>query len=146
MLLWRISRHLDLSGKGGLKAGGRWHLAGFPVVYTAESPAGALLESCVHTTAEDAPTTYTLLKIEGPDLITEEIASDSLPVGWTALLSVTQGMGTDWLKSRRSAMLRVPSALVPETMNCLLNPLHPDAAQFCIEQVYEYPFDLRLKR
>jgi RES domain-containing protein len=55
MILWRISRHRDLSGAGGMRAAGRWHEAGRPVVYLAESPAAALLEVCVHTSANDVP-------------------------------------------------------------------------------------------
>ena len=61
-------------------------------------------------------------------------------------LKITQGIGVDWLRHGHSALLRVPSVLVPETWNYLLNPKHPDAANFQIEGSYEYPFDLRLKR
>jgi RES domain-containing protein len=57
----------------------------------------------------------------------------------------TQSIGAAWLKARGSALLRVPSALVPETANVLFHPLHPDAASFEIERSYEYPFELRLK-
>jgi RES domain-containing protein len=61
MVLWRISRHRDLDGLGGLRAPGGWHERGLPVVYLAETPAGALLEVCVHTAANDVPPSYTLL-------------------------------------------------------------------------------------
>ena len=57
----------------------------------------------------------------------------------------TQLIGAAWLESRRSSVLRVPSVLVPETWNYLLNPAHPDASLFQIERSYDYPFDLRLK-
>src|ERR1022692_977302 len=67
MILWRISRHRDLSGAGGLKVPGRWHYAGQPIVYLAGSPSAALLEVCVHTSANDVPPEFTLLKIAGPD-------------------------------------------------------------------------------
>jgi RES domain-containing protein len=55
MVLWRISRHRDLDGLGRLRASGRWHERGLPVVYFAESPAGALLEVFVQTAANDIP-------------------------------------------------------------------------------------------
>ncbi len=67
MVIWRISRHRDLAGVWGLRAAGRWHYAGQPVVYMSESPAAALLEVCVHTAANDIPPEITLLKVEGPD-------------------------------------------------------------------------------
>lgn len=145
MVLWRISPFRDLNGEGGLLFAARWHVVGFPVVYLAESPAGALLEICANTSADDAPANYTLLKVSGLDPSTENVDLDTLPLDWTRRLEITQAIGTDWLGSDRSALLRVPSALVPETFNCLLNPLHPDATSFQIEHVYQYPFDLRLK-
>jgi RES domain-containing protein len=145
MTFWRISLFHDLSGKGGLKYSARWHVLGRPIVYLADSPAAALLEICAHTTQEDAPSTFTLLRIAGPDIAAEAVALESLPAQWANQESATQVIGTEWLAESRGALLQVPSALVPETWNFLLNPLHPDAAGFRIERVYEYPFDLRLK-
>jgi RES domain-containing protein len=145
MVLWRISRHLDLSGRGGVIFPGRWHHAGAPVVYLAESPAGALVEACVHTSASDIPPSYTLLKIAYPDLKPDEIAKDKLGDEWLERVEITRSIGSDWLKSRSSALLRVPSALVPETVNYLLNPVHPDARRFQIKKSFVYPFDVRLK-
>lgn len=146
MVLWRISRHRDLSGKGGLRAAGRWHYAGRPIVYLAESPAAALLEVCVHTSANDVPPEFTLLKIEGPDIDAPSINFDDLPGDWRARLEVTRDMGTDWLERNESALLRVPSAIVPETTNCLFNPAHRQAAEFRLVEAIGYPFDPRLKR
>lgn len=146
MILWRISRHRDLSGKGGLRAAGRWHYAGRPIVYLAESPAAALLEVCVHTSANDVPPEFTLLKIEGPDIDVPSINFDDLSEDWRARLEVTRDLGTDWLEKNESALLRVPSAIVPETTNCLFNPAHRQAAEFRLVGAMGYPFDPRLKR
>ncbi len=145
MLLWRISRHLDLRGEGGRRASGRWNLAGAPVVYTSDSAACALLETTVHITAEDVPPTFTLLRIVGPEIVADEISPDDLPLKWMNEPGFTQQIGANWLESRHSALLRVPSVMVTETWNYLLNPMHPDAALLKIERAYEYPFDLRLK-
>jgi len=145
MVLWRISRHRDLSGAGGLRAGGRWHHAGRPIVYLAESPAAALLEVCVHTSANDVPPEFTLLKIEGPDIDVPSINFDDLPGDWLARLEVTRDLGTDWLVKNESLLLRVPSAIVPETKNCLFNPAHRQAAEFRLVEAMGYPFDPRLK-
>src|ERR1700710_2443183 len=70
MELWRISNYADLKGIGGLRASGRWHFAGQPVVYLAEHPASALLEILVHqqlSHSEHVPDSYQLLRIEVPD-------------------------------------------------------------------------------
>lgn len=146
MLLWRISRHRDLSGAGGLKAAARWHHAGRPIVYLAETPAAALLEVCVHTSANDVPPDFTLLKTEGPDLALPSIDLSSLPQDWRTRLEVTRNLGTEWLEKRKSVLLRVPSAIVPATANYLFNPAHRLAARFRITEAIAYPFDQRLKK
>jgi len=146
MVLWRISRHRDLSGIGGLKAGGRWHHAGYPIVYLAETPASALLEVCVHTSANDVPPKFTLLKIEGPGLEVPSLSVNALPDEWRTKLEITRDLGTSWLDKNETVLLRVPSAIVPETMNYLFNPAHRKAAEFHIVEAIAYPFDTRLKK
>ena len=146
MVLWRISRHRDLRGTGGLRAAGRWHYAGQPVVYLAENPASALLEVCVHTAASDVPPEFTLLRIEGPELETPAITQSTLPDDWPARLEITRGLGSDWLRKRESVLLKLPSAIVPQTTNFLFNPLHPDASRFEIVAAFSYPFDARMKQ
>jgi RES domain-containing protein len=147
MLLWRISRHRDLTGAGGLRAPGRWHDRGSPIVYLAETPAGALLESCVHTSANDVPPNYNLLAVRVEEQTSvETLELDALRSDWIDHLETTREIGSAWLRSLRSALLRVPSALAPATSNVLLNPLHPDATHLHIESTYEYPFDPRIKK
>src|ERR1700685_2097429 len=119
MILWRISRHRDLSGTGGFRASGRWHHAGRPVLYLAGSPSAALLEVCVHTSANDVPPEFTLLKIEGPTAKIAVIKLEDLPPEWTTRLDVTRDLGTEWLRNKRGVLLQVPSAIVPETVNFL---------------------------
>jgi RES domain-containing protein len=146
IVLWRISRHRDLTGAGGLTVPGRWHHAGQPVVYLAGSPASALLEVCVHTSANDVPPDFTLLKIEGPELRRSLIGLDDLPHDWMLRLEVTRDLGTAWLESGRSVLLQVPSAIVPHTANFIFNPRHPAAKRFRIRESISYPFDARLKK
>jgi RES domain-containing protein len=147
MELWRISRHNDLKGEGGLRASGRWHIRGHFIVYLAETPAGALLETCVHTSSNNVPPSFTLLRIAVPDTISiEELTRRTLQERWIHDTTVTQEIGTAWLRSLRSALLRVPSALVPETYNVLLNPLHSEAGLLRIKSAYSYPFDPRIKK
>jgi hypothetical protein len=90
MVLWRISRHRDLSGIGGLE--GRQAdgiMQGSPLSISAENPASALLEVCVHTAANDVPPEFTLLRIEGPELAISVIADSVLPKGWQRRFEVT---------------------------------------------------------
>jgi len=145
MVLWRISRHLELNGRGGIILAGRWHHAGRPVVYLADSPADALVEACVHTSANDIPPSFTLLKVAGPDLPFDDVGIATLDQGWTRRAELTRVLGSEWLKRGRTALLRVPSALVPETRNYLLNPLHADATLFQIQESFLFPLDERLK-
>ena len=145
MILWRISRHRDLNGAGGLKVPGRWHYAGQPIVYLAGSPSAALLEVCVHTSANDVPPEFTLLKIAGPDPEVFVIKPEDLPQGWRTRLEATRDLGMAWLRKKEGVLLQVPSAIVPETANFLFNPMHIDAAKFRVTDVFAYPFDIRLK-
>jgi RES domain-containing protein len=145
MILWRISRHRDLSGAGGLKVSGRWHYAGQPIVYLAGSPPTALLEVCVHTCASDVPPEFTLLKIEGPDVEVSIIKPEDWPQDWRTHLEATRDLGTAWLEAKEEVLLQVPSAIVPETANFLFNPMHTGAAEFRITDEFAYSFDIRLK-
>ena len=147
MMLWRVSRHRDLAGTGGLRAPGRWHERGMPVIYLAESPAGALLEACVHTSANDVPPNYTLLGVEADARVSlEHLDVSTLPADWIKRLEVTREIGTAWLREQRSCLLRIPSALVPATFNVMLNPLHVDAQWLRIKSTVKYPFDPRIKK
>ena len=109
----------------------------------AGSPSAALLEVCVHTSANDVPPEFTLLKIEGPAAATK---LEDLPPDWTTRLDVTRDLGAEWLRKKQGVLLQVPSAIVPETVNFLFNPMHADAARFGVTGVFAYPFDVRLKR
>lgn len=142
MILWRVSNYADLQGIGGIKRAGRWHSKGRPVVYLAEHPALALLETLVHfeiDSIDDLPDTYRLLKVE-----IEEPSSlvllDGLPEDETA----SRQIGDDWLASGNELLLRVQSVLVPESFNYLFNPLHPDASMAKIVTNHVWPFDPRL--
>ena len=147
MALWRISNHATLDGQGGLTASARWHTAGRPIVYLAESPAGALLEALVHLEIHPArmPKSYRLLKAEAPeDLPLNAVHRTDLPSGWSHNQVATRTIGDEWLTRKSAALLRVPSAIVPETFNLLLNPQHAHAARIQVLWHEEYPWDKRL--
>jgi len=147
VILWRISNHVSLEGEGSLRASGRWHTRGRRVVYCAQSPAAALLETLVHFQIDiaDLPARYRLLKIDAPGTAAfEEVALGELPKDWIENTSATRSIGDAWLAEARSALLIVPSAIVPETYNLLLNPAHADAGGVRIVDVREHVIDPRL--
>ena len=147
MLLWRISNYADLTGAGGMLVSARWHTAGRPIVYLAESPAGALLEVLVHLELDEAhrPSTYQLLRIEVNDSLTlQRLDPASLSPDWRVTEAETQAQGDAWLRAGKTALLAVPSAIVPETSNWLLNPRHPEASHLRVTHVLAARYDARL--
>jgi len=135
MRVWRISNHATLDGGGGLRASARWHSKGRLIIYCAPNPATALLEMLVHSELEagDLPLQYQLLKIDIPDDIPyETVALDNLPADWRRNSSMTRRIGDAWLAAGHTALLTVPSAIVPETDNVLINPVHPDSGRIRI--------------
>jgi RES domain-containing protein len=148
VIVWRISNYVDLAGQGGLRAPARWHNAGLAIVYTASSPASALVEMLVHLELNDldsVPDSYRLLMIDVPDGIPIRAVDDeTLAPNWRALEDVTRALGDAWLRESSSALLSVPSAIVPHTRNYLINPAHPDARRIKILSHGQYPFDSRL--
>ncbi len=147
MTLWRISNHISLAGDGGMRASGRWHTRGHRIVYCSESPAAALLEILVHFEIDvrDLPAKYRLLKLHVPEnRVMDTITVADLPTDWLQRTDVTRATGDRWLRRGNSPLLRVPSAVVPETFNMLLNPVHPDARHFTVVHVSEHAIDPRL--
>lgn len=141
MILWRVSNYADLKGLGGMKRAGRWHSIGRPVVYLAEHPALALLETLVHLeieSIEDLPDTYKLLKVEIDAttslMVLREVLKDE---------AASRQIGDDWLQAGGSVLLQVPSILVPESYNYLFNPSHTEAGKARIVENHDWPFDKR---
>jgi RES domain-containing protein len=138
---WRVCRapHADFSGEGARRFGGRWNGPGLPMVYLAEHPALAVLEVRVHLDLPPdlLPDDYVLMRANLPDEPPEEVAT--MPPD-------PRAVGDDWLRSGRSAVLRVPSAMVPTATNLLLNPRHPRAAEAQVLETRPFQFDARLWR
>lgn len=123
----------DLSGKGAAITGGRWNEAGVAVVYAAESRSLACLETVVHLAAGGLPLNRYLVELSIPDPVWAAARRETpatLPVGWDAEPAgrASIGFGTAWLRSLRSAILVVPSVIVPEEFCVLVNPAHSDSS------------------
>ena len=139
MRVWRVCRRpfADLSGEGARLYGGRWNSPGRPMVYAAESAALAVLEVRVHLDLDwrVLPDDYVLTAIDAGDLVAETLAET--PVD-------PRAAGDAWLASGRSALLRAPSFIVPESANVLVNPAHRDAAWLAVASIRPFAFDARL--
>ena len=149
MILWRISNHLSLTGSGVPRASGRWHTRGRRIVYCAQTPAAALLEVLVHFELEvrGLPVRYRLLRVQAPDDVeAEQVSRDTLPADRVDNTDLTRATGDAWLARNRSPLLLIPSAVVPEAYNILLNPAHPDAGRIVIAHVSDHAIDPRLLR
>ena len=136
------------TGFGALRSAGRWHRAGVPVVYASDTPAGALLEVIAHTEAPSLLThAYALFMIDferDRHLLVLEPAVR--PDDWRRLAwpRSTQRIGTRWFEDQDSVILQVPSAIVPQQHNYLINPQHPHFQELKIEGPAPFEIDPRL--
>lgn len=148
MCVWRIgsSRYDPLDGEGARRVGGRWNSPGRPVVYAAASAALAVLEKLVWVDVEDVPNDLLLFEIAVPDEVcVEHIAPKALPSRWTEPGSpACAEIGDAWLARGTSVALTVPSAVLPEERNVLLNPAHAAATRLRVAEQRPFRFDLRL--
>lgn len=127
--------------------GGRWNEPGTPLVYTSSSLALAQLEALVHFDRSEAPDDLVAVELEVPARIRIEVVEVArLPRGWNrhpAPLALAR-IGTEWARSLKSAVLRVPSAVVPREPNYLVNPEQADAARVKVIGCEPVRFDERL--
>ena len=135
------------SGEGARLYGGRWSSKGIALVYTAASQSLATLEMLV----QDSPLRahYVMIPARIPQAVTiERLKAQELPANWRdiALREELQAMGTQWAQKKSSAVLAVPSAVIPDETNYLLNPLHPDFKRIEIGKPQKFITDLRLIR
>ncbi|MGE4126177.1 MAG: RES family NAD+ phosphorylase [Pusillimonas sp.] len=149
--VWRITTarfaQSAFSGEGARLYGGRWNPKGWEVVYTAESQSLALLELMV----QDDPLRahYVLIPAQLPaDLSQTRIDVDQLPDDWRTInaRNVLQALGLSWLEGSQTAVLNVPSAVVPAERNLLINPRHPDFSRIAIGEAQSLQTDTRLLR
>lgn len=155
--IWRIATDTpdytadDLTGEGAKRTGGRWNRIGMPVIYCASSVALACLETVVHSNSGSLPLNRYRVRIDVPDDVwhaATTLTADTALVGWDALPAgkVSLDLGDRWLSSGKSALLLVPSVIVPEEFNALVNPLHPDAARLTSTKLRKWLFDSRIKK
>lgn len=155
-IVWRIATDTpsyeadDMTGAGAKTTGGRWNEPGAAVVYASETRALACLETIVHFRAAGLPLNRYLVEVSIPDAVwaaAQVESATSLPVGWDAEPAGRTSIqfGTAWIRAAGSAVLRVPSVIVPEEGNLLINPAHPDSRRITARKIRRWLYDSRLK-
>ncbi len=148
MLVYRIvlekwSQSLTASGQAA-----RWNSRGRFVLYSAGTRALACLENVVHRNSRGLNHLFKTMVIEVPDdVLIESIQAENLPDGWHEFESypITQQLGDAWLDGMKSAVLAVPSAIIPAEQNYLFNPQHPDFQKIKLLRTEGFVFDPRIK-
>ncbi|MBS1495715.1 MAG: RES family NAD+ phosphorylase [Bacteroidetes bacterium] len=126
----------------------RWNSKGNFVIYTAASRALACLENIVHRDSEGLKALFKVMIIDIPDSVSiQEINVKNLPVDFpnTSTLHITRQMGNNWLYAQKTAVLKVPSAIIKGESNYLLNPAHSQFKKIKIKALEDFEFDNRLK-
>jgi RES domain-containing protein len=150
-ILWRLIKKAlkaeAFSGEGARLAGGRWNLAGTPVVYLSESLSLAALELFVHLPVAARRIELVSFEVRIPDDVKiDEFDEARLPKMWREepVPEETQKLGSEWVKSGSALLLRVPSVVVPSERNFVLNPAHPDYKSLKISPPKSFSFDPRM--
>jgi RES domain-containing protein len=147
---WRITKARysgeAFSGEGARVYGGRWNSIGNPLVYTSEHASLAVLELLVHLGSSRGLDNYVIIACSFDEGLVERIGVRKLPRNWAgspALVDL-QRMGDQWISEARSAVLEVPSAVLPIERNYLINPRHPDFSMIRFEDPEPLALDARL--
>ena len=157
MKLWRIAASTrsygatDLSGAGAAKEPGRWNTHGEFVVYSAQTAALAVLETAAHVDSGGLPLNRFLVEIDVPASVWNARRSldvSKLDASWASIPAGNESVkaGSAWLKSRSSALLLVPSVIVPEELAVLINPAHAHAARITAKVLRKFEYDLLFRR
>lgn len=145
---WRLTRqkYADLTGEGARRLGGRWNSPGRAAVYLCEEAALPLLEVLVHLDLppELVPQDYVLMRVEFSGLAVQEGRAVEQGPGAPLTLPESRRHGDEWIEEGRTPLLRVPSVIVPESFNLVLNPAHPAAASLPPPSLRSFGFDPRL--
>jgi RES domain-containing protein len=146
---WRIvkARHAAsaFSGEGASRFGGRWNSRGTWVVYVSSTQSLAALETLVHLNPP-VPFRYLAFSITFDDALVETFRTTTLPPDWTdePPAPSSKAIGDQWVKQARSAVLKLPSVIIPSEANYLLNPSHPHFPKIIIGKPEPFTFDPRL--
>ena len=150
MILYRIGKAKyarDLTGEGARLNGGRWNHKLTPCIYTSESRSLAVLEYTVNINIDDIPRALSITTFEINTRKILELSIAELPGDWREVPAPASArdFGTKLLKEMKYPVFKLPSAVIPEEHNYLLNPLHADSSKFSIVDVKDFVYDVRIK-
>jgi RES domain-containing protein len=133
----------DISGEGARRFGGRWNSKGNPIVYSSLTISLSLLELLIHNASYDEIAVNHLTTIEVPDVDIKEISNSTLKKTWARDEDFTKYLGDEFIRSNY-LLMQVPSAIIHEENNMLINPRHPDFKKVKIKKTERFMFDARL--
>jgi len=147
MTVYRFVRPIyrnDISGDGARKKGGRWNSPGFPVVYTSTAISLSLLELLIYNSSYEVIRVNMLMQITVPENLMKSLSVNALKQTWQKDIDYSRFIGNEFLKNKKSLLLKVPSAIIPEESNVLINPAHPDFKRVKIIKASLFQYDTRL--
>src|SRR5687767_9137304 len=149
MLLYRIGHTMyanDLTGEGSKLFGGRWNDIGIPCIYSSVSRALCLLEYTCHAKKHLIPRDLSFVTYEVPDHSMHVFTISDLPGNWKHSPPPHESIefGTAFLTENKYLLYCIPSVVIEEEMNYIINPSHPEMANVQIKDVKDYPYDLRI--
>ena len=149
MIVYRITLSKfkdDISGQGSALFGGRWNSKGVYVLYCAEHVSLAVLEMVVNYDQSSSPIlpSYHLLDIELPETANHLVTLPPLKKNWERDLPYTQFIGDHFISEGKFLAMKIPSAVIQEESNWMINPHHPDFKKIKIKKSKLYQPDSRL--
>jgi RES domain-containing protein len=147
MILYRFTADQykdDISGEGARLFGGRWNSKGNAVLYTSLTISLAMLELLIHSNDYNQIKSSVLVTLEAPDVVPAKIPGAALRKNWQSDIDYCRDIGDAFLSSKKSLLLKVPSAIVPEEYNMMINPAHPDFKKVAILSGTKFDFDARM--
>jgi RES domain-containing protein len=150
MIVYRVgstSYADDLSGKGAGINGGRWNHTGMECIYTSESRALAVLEYTVNVNIHSIPRALSITTIDLGRVLFRKFSESELPGDWKKypVPFSTRDFGAGLLRKNARPIFKIPSSVIPEEFNYILNPAHPDFKKFRILDISDFVYDVRIK-
>jgi RES domain-containing protein len=150
MIVYRIGKTKyakDLTGEGARLNGGRWNHKFTACIYTSESKALSVLEYTVNVNIDDIPRALSITTFEIPKIGILELKEADLPGNWKEVPapSSTRDFGSSLLKEVNYLVIKIPSSLIPDEFNYLLNPAHFESKDFKILDIRDFVYEVRIK-
>jgi RES domain-containing protein len=147
--VWRIASaaHATCDGEGARRHGSRWTPRGVPAVFTSATQSLAALERFVHTDSDLEPVDLVAIPVDiGENILIDSVHVEDLPPEWRSFPAppALALIGEQCFRASRTAVLSVPSVVIPLERNFVLNPIHREFAQLSVGHPEPFSFDPRM--